>query len=149
MANRVKPMNDVYFAPFRGKWRFWLGARLWLLIFLYIISPFYSSDQPKLLLFIHAITVMLFILIQAQIHPFGNSIQETHKCNTMECIFDKFYNWLDLTYSLNYATLSLSVLYILSENLDANQDRTEGHGSWDFGLSLWCAGDGYSLVPCC
>ena len=131
MANRVKPMNDVYFAPFRGKWRFWLGARLWLLIFLYIISPFYSSDQPKLLLFIHAITVILFILIQAQIHPFGNSIQETHNCSTMECIFDKFYNWLDLTYSLNYATLSLSVLYILSENLDANQT---GQGDMAVGI---------------
>ena len=68
VANRVKPINDAYFSPYKGEWRFWLGARLWLLIFLYIISSVYSSDQPMLLLFIHAVTVTLFMLIQVRIN---------------------------------------------------------------------------------
>ena len=126
MANRVKPMNDVYFAPFKGEWRFWLGARLWLVIVLYIISSFYSSDQPTLLLFIHTTTVMLFLLMQAQIQPFGKSIQKTGAHSRVQNIFNRFCNWLDLFYLLNYTILSLSVLYNMNKTQTGQKDIAVG-----------------------
>ena len=133
MANRVKPMNDIYFAPFRGKWRVWLGARLWLLIFLDAISPFCSSDQPQLLLFIHVVMVNLFMLIQAQINPFGNSIQKTNSCDRMECIFNQFHNWSDFfTYSTTRHYLSQCFALHTNIVIQTRQDQE----TWQLGFGL-------------
>ena len=49
-ANQIKPMNDAHYAPYKGEWRWWLGARLWLLVVMYSLNPVYSSDKPSLLL---------------------------------------------------------------------------------------------------
>ena len=31
-TNQIKPMIDAHYAPYKGEWRWWLGARLWLLV---------------------------------------------------------------------------------------------------------------------
>ncbi|KAL5497502.1 hypothetical protein EMCRGX_G013978 [Ephydatia muelleri] len=71
-ANQIKPMNDAYYAPYKGEWRWWLGARLWLVVVMYILNPVYSSDNPSLLLSIQATLVILFMLVQA-----STSLNET------------------------------------------------------------------------
>ena len=104
-VSRVKPLNDAYYAPYKGKWRIWLGARLWLVVILYILGPALVAENPPLLLSIHVILVIIFIFIQTHIMPFGEPDKQRYVRKDM-------YNWLDLFYLLNYAILSLIVSYL-------------------------------------
>ena len=104
-ANILKPMNDAYYASLKGAWQSWLGVRLWLLVILYIPTPFYSSDRPYLLMYIHAIILVVFVFIQAHVKPFAEP-------SKWKWITD-MYNWTDSFYILNYTVLALTMSYIL------------------------------------
>ena len=107
-ANLLKPMNDAYFASYKGVWRSWLGVRLWLLVILYIPTPVYSSDRPYLLMFIHGGILVVFLFIQAYVKPFEEPRMVSNK------IFTDIFNWIDSFYFLNYAILALTLSYLLS-----------------------------------
>ena len=102
-ANQIKPMNDAHYAPYKGEWRWWLGVRLWLLVVMYSLNPVFSSDNPSLLLSIQATMVILFMLVQARIEPFGQSLQNSEKSKRYPCtnIYYQFHNSLELFYLLN------------------------------------------------
>ena len=124
-ANQNKPMIDAHYAPYKGEWRWWLGARLWLLVVMYSLNPVYSSDNPSLLLSIQATVVILFSIAQAGIKPFGQSLQKSAKFNRRTIIYNKFYNSLDLFYLINYILLALSMSYILDRGSDQGLDQTQ------------------------
>ena len=117
-TNQIKPMNDAHYAPYKGEWRWWLGARLWLLVVMYSLNPVYSSDRPSLLLTIQVTTVILFTIAQARIMPFGQSHQSNRRTN----FYNQLYNSLDMFYLLNYTALAMSMSHIL----DQNSDQTQG-----------------------
>ena len=117
-ANQMKPVNDAHYAPNKGEWRWWLGARLWLLVLMYCLNPLFSSDNPSLLLSIQDTMVILFTITQAKIEPFGQSHQQTDRC-TIFC--NQLYNCLDLFYLLHYIVLALSMSYILDHSSDQAQ----------------------------
>ena len=121
-ANQIKPMIDAHYAPYKGEWRWWLGARLWLLVVMYSLNPVYSSDKPSLLLSIQATVVILFTIAQARIEPFGQSHQQTDRCTRYTIFCNLFYNCLDLFYLINYIVLALSMSYIL---LDHSSDQAQ------------------------
>ena len=121
LANKFKPVNDAHYAPYKGEWRWWLGARLWLVIVMYSLNPVYSSDNPSLLLSIQATLVMLFMLVQANIQPFGQPLQKMDKCNRHTSAYNKLYNCLDLMYLLNYTALAMSMSYILGKSSNETQ----------------------------
>ena len=120
-SNQIKPMNDAHYAPYKGEWRWWLGARLWLLVVMYNLNPVYRSDNPSLLLSIQATLVILFSVVQAGIKPFGQSIQMSDKSKRFTNIYNQLYNSLDLFYLLNYIVLALSMSYILDKRSDQTQ----------------------------
>ncbi|KAL5491816.1 hypothetical protein EMCRGX_G017180 [Ephydatia muelleri] len=111
-VSHLKPLNDAYYAPYKGKWRIWLGARLWLVVILYILGPFVGTENPSLLLSIHVILVLIFIFIQTHIMPFGELNKQRH-------LRKDLYNWLDLFYLLNYAILSLIVSYLYANETNS------------------------------
>ena len=117
-VNQIKPMIDAHYAPYKGEWRWWLGARLWLLIVMYSLHPVYSSNNPFLHLSIQASIMILFTIAQAGIKPFGKSYQKTSKQN---CLPNKLHNSLELFYLLNYIALVLSMSYILEQSTDHTQ----------------------------
>eukprot|EP00731_Ephydatia_muelleri_P033787 Em0038g6a len=121
LANKFKPANDAHYAPYKGEWRWWLGARLWLVVVMYSLNPVYSSDNPSLLLSIQATLVMLFMLVQANIQPFGQPLQKMDKCNRHTSAYNKLYNCLDLMYLLNYTALVMSMSYILGKSSNETQ----------------------------
>eukprot|EP00731_Ephydatia_muelleri_P037760 Em0555g1a len=121
LANKFKPANDAHYAPYKGEWRWWLGARLWLVVVMYSLNPVYSSDNPSLLLSIQATLVMLFMLVQANIQPFGQPLQKMDKCNRHTSAYNKLYNCLDLMYLLNYTALAMSMSYILGKSSNEAQ----------------------------
>ena len=118
-ANQIKPMNDAYYAPYKGEWRWWLGARLWLLVLMYSLNPVYSSDKPSLLLSIQATIMILFTAVQAGIKPFGQTLQKTSR---KVIYLNQLYNCLDLFYLLNYIVLALSMSYISDQS---SVDKTQ------------------------
>ena len=120
-ANRIKPMNDAHYAPYKGEWRWWLGARLWLLVVMYSFNPVYSSDRPSLLLTIQATMVILFTIAQASIKPFGQSHLKTHQSNRRTNFYNQLYNSLDMFYLLNYTALAMSMSHILDQSSDQTQ----------------------------
>ena len=120
-ASQMKPMNDAHYAPYKGEWRWWLGARLWLLVVMYSLNPVYSSDKPSLLLSIQATVVILFTIVQARIEPFGQSHQQTDRCTRYTIFCNQLYNCLDLFYLLNYIALAMSMSYILEQSSDQAQ----------------------------
>ena len=120
-ANQMKPMNDAHYAPYKGEWRWWLGARLWLLVVMYSLNPVYSSDKPSLLLSIQATVVILFTIAQAGIKPFGQSHQQTDICTRYTIFYNQLYNCLDLFYLINYIALAMSMSYILDHSSDQAQ----------------------------
>ena len=120
-ANQMKPMNDAHYAPYKGEWRWWLGARLWLVVVMYSLNPVYSSDKPSLLLSIQATVVILFTIAQARIEPFGQSHQQTDRCTIYTNFCNQLYNCLDLFCLLNYIVLAMSMSYILEQSSDQAQ----------------------------
>ena len=120
-TNQIKPMNDAHYAPYKGEWRWWLGARLWVVVVMYSLNPVYSSEKPSLLLSIQATMVILFMLVQARIEPFGKSLQKTDERNKRTNFCNQLNNWLDLFYLLNYTVLALSMSYILDKSSDQTQ----------------------------
>ena len=111
-VSRLKPLNDAYYTPYKGKWRSWLGARLWLVVVLYTLEPFLGAENPSLLLSIHVILVLIFIFIQTHIMPFEELDKQRHFRKNMR-------NWLDLFYLLNYAILSLIVSYLYANETNS------------------------------
>ena len=120
-VNQMKPMIDAHYAPYKGEWRWWLGARLWLLVVMYSFNQVYSTDQPSLLMSIQGSMVLLFTIAQVGIKPFGQIYQHTNKQTRCMIFYKGLYNWLDLFYLLNYIVLALSMSYILDQSSDQAQ----------------------------
>ena len=120
-ANQIKPMNDAHYAPYKGEWRWWLGARLWLLVVMYSLNPVYSSENPSLLLSIQATMMILFTVAKAGLKPFGQSHQKKDKSKGRTNFYNQLFNCLDLFYLLNYIALALSMSYILDQSSDQTQ----------------------------
>ena len=120
-ANQIKPMNDAHYAPYKGEWRWWLGARLWLLVVMYSLNPVYSSDKPSLLLTIQATMMILFTTVQVNIKPFGQSYEKTHQSCRRPNFYNHLYNTIDMFYLLNYTALAMLMSYIIDQGLDHQQ----------------------------
>ena len=64
-----KPFIDAYGGPFKDKWRFWFGLRLWITLLLFTINGSLQGKSPKTMLIIHHTIIITFILVQALCRP--------------------------------------------------------------------------------
>ena len=102
VINYFKPVFDAYYGPYKDKWRFWFGSRLWVLAAMLIIYTTLQYSE-ELMLLLHLILLSLFILVQASIKPFKNAL----------------IGWLDLFFMLNYSAVALVTLYNHSQRSEA------------------------------
>ena len=72
LINRFKPLIDAYCGPYKDKWRFWFGARLWVLIAIFAVYAVLKGNNDSLLLYIEALILILFTCVQTTIQPFKN-----------------------------------------------------------------------------
>ena len=91
-TNHVKPFVDAFCAPYKDRWRFWFGARLWLLIIFYIWSVS-LRNYVYVLTLIKAVSLLLFTVVQVAIMPYKNIL----------------INYLDI-----FFLVDLTLLYIMS-----------------------------------
>jgi len=73
VVNKYRPLIDAFCAPYKSKYSYWFGARLWLLVISYIIYAARRDDAYLIMLFL---TVMLvcFTITQAVIMPYKNTL---------------------------------------------------------------------------
>lgn len=64
---KLGPFLDIAWAPFKPKWRFWLGVRFLLLLVLHITSSVHNTSEANF-----AFTLILLVFIEAQliVQPF-------------------------------------------------------------------------------
>ena len=69
-----KPFIDAYGGPFKDKWRFWFGLRLWITLLLFTVDGGLQGKSPNTMLTIHRMIIIIFILIQSLRRPFQNRL---------------------------------------------------------------------------
>ena len=76
LFNRLRPFTDAYGGPFKNKWRFWFGLRLWLVVILFLVDGSLQGTNTRSMLIIHYIIILTFILFQVWTHPYKNCFVE-------------------------------------------------------------------------
>ena len=76
LFNRFRPFIDAYGGPFKDKWRFWFGLRLWLVVFLFLLDGGLQGTNTRSMLSLHFIVISSFILFQVLVHPYKNRFVE-------------------------------------------------------------------------
>ena len=102
VINYFKPVFDAYYGPYKDKWRFWFGIRLWVLVAILIIYTILENNK-QLILILHLVLLLLFILVQACIKPFKNTL----------------IGWLDLFFMVNYSAVALVMVHSQSPRSQA------------------------------
>ena len=93
--SRLFPLLDCFYAPYKNKHHYWFGLRLIVLIYLSIMESVIMSYQDALLLS-GAMVLFVFIVVQAYIQPFKNTV----------------INLLDLLFMGLFILLSMITLYL-------------------------------------
>ena len=96
------PLLDCIYAPYKDHCRFWFGMRIIVLICISGLESYLFSNQ---LLLSGVIVILFFALMQAYIHPFKSTINNT----------------LDLMFMGLFITLSVVVLYLYPNTSDTKQ----------------------------
>ena len=94
--NKFRPFLDAYGGPFRDSWRFWFGLRLWLTAILLSVDGALQGTDAKKMVMAHFVIILVFILLQAHVHPFRSQLIGA----------------LDMFFMLNYSMITL--LYLLT-----------------------------------
>ena len=97
IVNKFRPLIDAYCAPYKDRYRFWFGARLWVLFVIYILFAI-LRNSPVTLFLCQSIILTFFTLAQAAIMPFRS----------------KVINWLDLFFMVNALLITIFALYSYS-----------------------------------
>ena len=92
IVNRFKPFIDAYGGPFKDKWRFWFGLRLWITILLFCLNGALEGTNTNVMFIVIIVTVVSFMFLQNLVRPFKN----------------RFIGALDIFFMVNYCVLVTS-----------------------------------------
>ena len=105
MKPRLKPLVDAYLGPYKDKWRYWFGLRLFALPLMSVVSAFRGTDDPGLALLLQLLIVVILTVLQTSVHPFKNFAIEV----------------VDESFLLNFIILALTFSYLIG--LGPNHNR--------------------------
>ena len=72
--NRFRLLFDAYGGPFKDKWRFWFGLRLWITATMLAVNGALQGTDTDTMLKAHFVVVLFFIILQAHVNPFRNQL---------------------------------------------------------------------------
>ena len=113
---RLDAHIDASHAPFKEELRFWFGARLILILILYIILAGKGTNNPSLTLTIQLSLLVGFGILQGFIRPFKKTVIEL----------------LDMSFIVNIIFLTLGTTYTIQEASLIDEQRV----LVDFSLSI-------------
>lgn len=93
-TERVRPFVDAFCAPYKDKWRFMFGLRLWLLVVVYILYVCLRFD-PDLSILMETILLFFFTILHVAIMPYRNTLL----------------NYLDTFFLVDSVLLNIMALY--------------------------------------
>ena len=70
----IRPFLDSYQGPYRNRYKFWFGLRLWLLFYIYICYTFLRGHKPLVMLSVQMIPLLLFTVAQSYIKPYHSKV---------------------------------------------------------------------------
>lgn len=74
LINKIRPVIDAMHGPYKDKFRFWYGARLFLLVSLAVVNPAYLGGGSQFLkILLQLFLVSAFTIFQAYIKPFSSN----------------------------------------------------------------------------
>ena len=94
----LKPVIDAHSAPFKDKFRFWIGFRLFFIEILTVLTITLSAKYFSLVLFLHFVLLLLLTVTEALVAPFKN----------------KLLNLIDLFFLMNINLYVGSELFVLT-----------------------------------
>ena len=72
MKINLMPFVDAYCSPFKDKWRFWFGLRLWVTALLYAVDGGLQGYNTNAMFLVHFFVIGALVFFQALIRPFKN-----------------------------------------------------------------------------
>ncbi len=74
IINYFKPLIDAYAGPYKDRQRFWFGTRLSVLVLIFATYAILKGRNVALLLFIEAMILAAYILVQASFNPYKSKV---------------------------------------------------------------------------
>ena len=71
-VNKFRPLVDAYCAPYKDKYRYWFGARLWILVISFTLYGF-IRNKPYLTMLLQTVILVIFTIVQALIMPYKSN----------------------------------------------------------------------------
>ena len=96
ISRHFKPLIDATLAPFKDRWRFWFGMRLFIIDILVILSVVISPMSSHIVICMSLVVVLLLLVFQANFKPYKS---------------DLLHN-LDLFFLTNYVLFLVGYLFI-------------------------------------
>lgn len=98
ISRHFKPFIDATLAPFKDRWRFWFGLRLFIINFMILISVLVTPLNSDAVIYAHLVIITLLLVFQAHFKPF--------KSKVIHC--------LELFFLINYMLYLIGCLFIFS-----------------------------------
>ena len=76
-ALQFKPLVDAHYAPYKDKWHFWYGVRLWVLLYAISVYSFTRGllqTKGIVVYMLELIVLVPFLCLQAYIRPYKNNL---------------------------------------------------------------------------
>ena len=73
LVNKFKPLLDAYGGPFKDKWKFWFGLRLWVTVLIFSVSGALRGTNYDDLFVFNIVILSIFVVIQSFVRPFKSS----------------------------------------------------------------------------
>ena len=74
LVNKFKPLIDAYGGPFKDKWRFWFGLRLWVTVLIFSVSGALQGTDSNRLFIFNLVILLIFVQIQSFARPFKSCL---------------------------------------------------------------------------
>ena len=101
LINKIGPFLDAYGGPFKDKWRFWFGLRLWVIVIMLSINGALQGSNVDRMLLVHFVVILLFTLLQAHVLPFQS----------------RAVGILDVSFMINYLLIVLFYLQFANSDI--------------------------------
>ena len=105
-VNRIRPFLDAHYGPYKDKYQWWFGLRLWILFLTSALSASISEYYRPVYLLTTIIVILVFVLAQAYLEPLKN----------------KYINVLEIVVMTNWITGAIVVLTSFTDAVPISSD---------------------------